>query len=303
MFGAVEGKFALHVHVDLAAALQPPFQPLRREFVLHPLATRIRGAADRTERGVEIGDGLRRQAARPFLRGADDAVDLGGLNCVPLTGEQAVGCRSLRHCEKNRRHERARAPVMNVYQNHVNRLSNPEFSSGEAARHSGLMLASRITFAHFGTSVLIRAVNSAGVLPIGSNPMAASFCCTSASAITFTVSRWSRSITSFGAPFGTRMPCGVSPSWSGTPASAMVGTSGTATLRLALVTASARILPSLICGAAGGIEENAIGVWLPITDWIIGPPPWNGTATMSILSASLNISPDRCDGVPVPGLA
>src|SRR3979409_1577064 len=110
-------------------------------------------------------------------------------------------------------------------------------------------------------------------------------------------------MTSLGAPFGTRMPCGVSPSWSGTPASAIVGTSGTATLRLALVTASARILPSLIWGAAGGIEEKAIGVWLPITDWIIGPPPWNGAATMSILSAGLNISPERGGGVPVPGLA
>src|SRR4051812_46664976 len=124
MFGAVEGKLALHVHVDLAAALQPPFQPLRREFVLHALATRIRGAADRTERRVEIGDGLWRQAARPFLRGSDDAIDFRGLNGVPLTGEQAVGCRILRDCEKNRRGERARAPVMNACQNHaVNRLS------------------------------------------------------------------------------------------------------------------------------------------------------------------------------------
>src|SRR5262247_43308 len=70
----------------------------------------------------------------------------------------------------------------------------------------------------------------------------------------------------------------------------MVGTSGTAVLRLTLVTASARMRPSLICGAAGGIDENAIGVWPPTTDWIIGPPPWNGTATMSILSTSATSS-------------
>src|SRR3954453_365586 len=83
----------------------------------------------------------------------------------------------------------------------------------------------------------------------------------------------------------------------------MVGMSGTAALRLAAVTASARIVPALICGAAGGIDENAIGVWPPTTDWIIGPPPPNGTDVVSSLVSSLNNSPDRCGGVPVPGLA
>jgi hypothetical protein len=43
---------------------------------------------------------------------------------MPLTREQAVGWRILRDCEKNRRGERARAPVMNACRTHaVNRLS------------------------------------------------------------------------------------------------------------------------------------------------------------------------------------
>src|SRR3954469_3686253 len=113
MFGAVEGKLALHVHVDLAAAWQPPFQSLRRELVLYALATGIRGPADRTERRVEISGGLRRQAARPLLRRSDDAVDFRGLNRVPLTGEQAVGCRIRRDCEKNRRGEGPRGEELN----------------------------------------------------------------------------------------------------------------------------------------------------------------------------------------------
>jgi hypothetical protein len=50
MLGAVEGEFSRHLHVDLAGALQPPFEPLRRALVLDALAGRIRGAADRTER-------------------------------------------------------------------------------------------------------------------------------------------------------------------------------------------------------------------------------------------------------------
>jgi len=54
---------------------------------------------------------------------------------------------------------------------------------------------------------------------------------------------------------------------------------GTATLALwRWSPRAARILPSLdlraaSCGSPGrpAIEENAIGVWLPITDWIIRP--------------------------------
>src|SRR3954469_11544658 len=51
------------------------------------------------------------------------------------------------------------------------------------------------------------------------------------------------------------------------------------------------------------MDENAIGVWPATTDWIIGPPPLNGTGVMSSFIASRNSSPDRCGGVPIPGMA
>jgi hypothetical protein len=55
----------------------------------------------------------------------------------------------------------------------------------------------------------------------------------------------------------------VSESWPGSPASAIVGTSGRAGERLALVTASARNMPSFTWGAAGGRAVKAIGTWPP----------------------------------------
>ena len=63
------------------------------------------------------------------------------------------------------------------------------------------------------------------------------------------------------------------------------------------------MVPALICDAAGGIEENATGVWPASTDWIIGPPPVNGIAVRLIFCDSLNSSPERFAGVPTPGCA
>jgi hypothetical protein len=73
--------------------------------------------------------------------------------------------------------------------------------------------------------------------------------------------------------------------------------------RFSAVTASARMVPALICAAAGGIDENATGVCPATTDWIIGPPPVNGIAVRLSFSDSLNSSPDRFAGVPTPGCA
>jgi hypothetical protein len=82
----------------------------------------------------------------------------------------------------------------------------------------------------------------------------------------------------------------------------IVGTSGRITIRFVLVTASARSRPSLICADADGSVASATGVWPPTTDCTIGPPPPNGTVTMSSLSDSLNSSVDRCGGVPAPAI-
>jgi hypothetical protein len=176
MFGIVEREFSRHLHVDLAGALQAPFQPLRRDLVLDALAGRIRRPADRTERFVEVGDRLRRETGRALLHRTRDAIDFNGIDRPPLTGAQSVGSGGLGGREKQRRSEH---------------------------RHCILMSAARMTFAHLSISHLIRSTNSLGVLAIGSKPSAERRSRTSGSATTLTISRYKRSTTSGGVPAGT----------------------------------------------------------------------------------------------------
>ena len=70
--------------------------------------------------------------------------------------------------------------------------------------------------------------------------------------------------------------------------------------RLAVVTASALILPALTCGTAVGGEENISCVWPAIRSIIAGAPPLYGTWTMSIPAMLLNNSPDRWPALPLP---
>jgi len=72
-----------------------------------------------------------------------------------------------------------------------------------------------------------------------------------------------------------------SDSWSGTPASAKVGTSGIAEERFALVTASARTRPPRTCSVAFDRFMKAIGVWPCMVDCSAGLAPPNGTPTTS----------------------
>ena len=102
-----------------------------------------------------------------------------------------------------------------------------------------------------------------------------------------TTSFCNRSTIGFGVPAGATSPFKSSDSWPGKPDSVVVGTSGKSGERLALVTASARSLPSLIRAAAGGSAMKAIGVWLPSVELISGAAPWNGTRTMSAFRPSL----------------
>src|SRR5262245_33144565 len=83
----------------------------------------------------------------------------------------------------------------------------------------------------------------------------------------------------------------------------MVGTSGSPRDLLRLRIASARSLPSLICGSADATAPKEIGVWPPTTEAIAGPLPLNGTCKRSRPSETRNCSPRRCDGVPSPGEA
>src|ERR1700759_2379401 len=81
----------------------------------------------------------------------------------------------------------------------------------------------------------------------------------------------------------------------------MLGTSGIARERDLLVTASPRSFPSLICGAAGGSELNAMGVCPPSVEATAWPALLNGTCTRSSPSDRRKFSPIRCGGVPMPG--
>jgi hypothetical protein len=95
----------------------------------------------------------------------------------------------------------------------------------------------------------------------------------------------------------------VSASWFLMPSSSKVGTLGSEGERALAVIPSARSLPSLTSGIAGGIAWMQIGVWPATTDWIDGPPPGNGASAKSRLKVSLNNSLERCGVVPMPGEA
>jgi hypothetical protein len=57
------------------------------------------------------------------------------------------------------------------------------------------------------------------------------------------------------------------------PASAKVGTSGSAASRCSPVTASARTLPALTCCSTDGRSSMPSGTWPPITSSATGPEP------------------------------
>ena len=103
----------------------------------------------------------------------------------------------------------------------------------------------------------MRAPNSAGVLSTGLKPIASSRSRISGSAPILTISACSFSTIAGGVPAGITKPVSVSASWPGTPASAMVGTSGMVGERLVAVTARPRSLPSLISPMVGGSAVTA----------------------------------------------
>ena len=71
-------------------------------------------------------------------------------------------------------------------------------------------------------------------------------------------SAFSQSMAARGVPAGASRPNHGPPYTSGTPASAMVGTSGSTSTRFSAATASARTLPSAICAIAKGTMSNII---------------------------------------------
>src|SRR5690348_5607633 len=89
--------------------------------------------------------------------------------------------------------------------------------------------------------------------------------------------------TSLGVPLGTNTPCMVSDSWPVMPASAMVGTSGSALERFLVVTASALSLPVWISCGVVVMATNDIGVSSASTACVAGAPPLYDVMTKSSL--------------------
>ena len=116
-------------------------------------------------------------------------------------------------------------------------------------------------------------------------------------------SAFSLATISLGVPMGTASACQAHASNPGIPDSATVGRSGSAAMRLSLATASALILPALICGAPAARSRNISGIWPPSRSWIAGPAPLYGTWVSCVSVRCLNISIARWCGLPGPGEA
>src|SRR5580704_970391 len=245
---------------------------------------RLRGLGSR-DGAVDVGGGRGRHVAECFLVGGIDRFEpFAGFSCHQLPADQHVAAHEI---------------GMNVHWDPLGFT----FMAADDPDQSALMLASWTTLAHFAISVLMRSPKCAAVSATGSKPRSCRRCFISGVATMRTISPFQRSMISCGVPIGTTTPVSVSDSWSGTPASAMVGTSGSAADRLTLSTASPRNLPSRMLAMAGGSAVKATCVWPPRVELIASAAPLNGTVAKSSPNLSLNNSPARCGVEPVPGCA
>ena len=117
---------------------------------------------------------------------------------------------------------------------------------------------------------------------------------------TRTMSALSRSIVAAGVAAGTTTPCQVIASKPGTPASEIVGSSGTVAERCAPVTASARSLPALIYGIAEAEVANISWACPAITSVSAGCAPLYGMCSIWTPVIALKSSPARCAAAPLP---
>ena len=77
--------------------------------------------------------------------------------------------------------------------------------------------------------------------------------------------------------------------------------SGAAGDRVAVVCASARILPSLAIGRAEGMLSNITWICPPIRSGIANWRPLYGTCCIVVPVMALNSSPETCTEEPMPG--
>ncbi len=133
-------------------------------------------------------------------------------------------------------------------------------------------------------------------------PMRVICAATSALSVMATISRESRSRIAAGIPAGAITPNQIIISKPGTPASSIVGTSGSAGCRSRADTASGLALPDWMCGTMVPTPSKMIGTSPARKAVITGAEPRYGIATMSVPVWSLNVSNIRCTELPTPGM-
>src|SRR6266436_6254335 len=114
-------------------------------------------------------------------------------------------------------------------------------------------------------------------------------------------SRDSRSITSPGVAAGVKTPNNAPRTKSSTPASAIVGTSGTSGERAPPVMTSALTWPALTRPTEVAMPVISISICPDTTSAMPAPPPLYGTCVMLSLKRCANSSPIRCGLEPTPG--
>src|SRR5262245_55974988 len=125
----------------------------------------------------------------------------------------------------------------------------------QVASHSGLMPANLTTLPHFSVSSAISFLNESGDIESTGLPICSSRALMLGSARPALISRLSCSMIPAGVIVGAPMPDQPPPTYPGTK-SPTVGMSGSAGARIALVTASARSLPALMCSIEEGRLSN-----------------------------------------------
>ena len=105
-----------------------------------------------------------------------------------------------------------------------------------------------------------------------------------------------------GVPAGARTPHQLIDLYPGTPASAMVGTSGRIELRTDPPVPSALSFPDLMWGRAWMRELMKPWLWPPMRSIMAGPPPLNWAMMISMPAMILKSSTPMCREPPTPEL-
>src|ERR1700730_13669346 len=153
------------------------------------------------------------------------------------------------------------------------------------------------TLAHFSVSSTTNLANWAGVIDIGSAPRSASRAFNLGFTRAALISLLSFSTISLGAFFGTPTPAQNTDSAPGTK-SPMVGMSGSASERVAAVTARGRSLPDLMYSIVPGMVPKITCTCPASKSVSAGASPRYGTWIM--LTMILNSSPERWPPDPTP---